>query len=91
MIRSSTLTSVPPFVRYSIPRNVDTITLIKDVTACLSDLFLMLRISMRKSKLSVWLILKISLRMSSSTKFFLSSGAIWRALTLNDRRIYMIP
>ena len=61
---SRTDVSVPPAVRYSIPLRVDTMTDIREVTACRRLLFLMLRISMRKEKLSFWVILKISLRIS---------------------------
>lgn len=80
-------TSLPPYVMYSIPLRVDTITLIKEVIACFKDLFFMFKIYRRNSKFSVWTILKISLLISYSTRLFLSSGAICNALTLRLRRI----
>lgn len=64
IILSTIVTSLPPLVMYSIPLRVDTITLIRDVTACLNDLFFMFRISIMNSKLSVCVILKMSLLMS---------------------------
>ena len=79
------------YVMYSIPLIVDTTTLIKEVIACRKDLFLMLRIWSKNLKFSSWLILKISLLISYSTKLFRSSGAIWSALTLRERRISIIP
>lgn len=87
MTLSMTATSLPPLVMYSMPLRVETMTLIRDVTAWRKDLFLMLRISMMKSKLSFWVILKISLRISSSTSVFLSSGAICSAFTLKESKI----
>jgi len=87
IILSRTAVSLPPVVRYSIPLRVDTMTEMREVTACLKLLFLLLSIVIKKLKLSFWVILNISLRISSSTRFFLSSGAICRALTLRDKRI----
>ena len=65
MTLSRTEVSVPAAVKYSIPLRVETMTEISEVTACLKLLFLMFRMSIKKVKLSFWLILKISLRISS--------------------------
>ena len=65
MTLSRTDVSVPAAVKYSIPLRVETMTEIREVTACLKLLFLMFRMSIKKVKLSFWLILKISLRISS--------------------------
>lgn len=91
MTLSITATSLPPLVIYSIPRRVDTMTLMREVTAWRSDLFLMLSISMMKSKLSFCVILKMSRLISSSTKVLRSSGAICKALTLSESNISMMP
>ncbi len=58
------------------PLKVDTITLIKEVIACFSDLFFMFKISNKNSKSSDCEILKISLLINYYTRVFLSSGAI---------------
>ena len=73
------------------PLKVETMTLISDVIACFRDLFFMLKMSIKKSKFYVWVILKMSLLISSSTKVFLNSGAICKALTLKLSKISMIP
>ena len=65
MTLSRTEVSVPAAVKYSIPLRVETMTEIREVTACLKLLFLKFRMSIKKVKLSFWLILKISLRISS--------------------------
>jgi hypothetical protein len=66
-------------------------TEMSEVMACLSDLFFMLRISVRKRKLSDCVILNMSRRMSYSTRLLRSYGAICRALTRSESRISMTP
>ena len=87
------MTSLPLQVMYSIPFIVDTITEISEVMACLSELFFIASNPSKNLKLSFyyWVILKISRRMSYSTRFLRSSGAICKALILKDSNISIIP
>ncbi len=72
-------------VRYSTPRRVEEITLIKDVTACYKEEFFIQRIFHNILKLLSDSIQKMSFLINSYTKFFLNSGAIYKALTLKDK------
>ena len=73
-------------VRYSTPFSVEEITDIKDVIACFKELFWIFITFVIILKVFSVSILNMSLRINSYTKFFLSSGAICNAFTLNDNK-----
>lgn len=81
LIRLTTI-SFPFVIMYSTPFNVETITLIKARIACYKDGCSTSMISLRNEFLLFVLNRKMSLRISSYTKFFLSSGEIYSAFTL---------
>ena len=76
-------------VKYSTPRKVEETTEINDAIACFNELLLISSIPSTKSNLSVASILKTSFLISSYTKFFLNSGAICKAFTLDSKALQL--
>ncbi len=78
-------------VKYSTPLKVLLTTEISEVIACFNELLVILNIPSTKLKLLFSSIKNISFLINSYTKFFLNSGAIYNAFTLNDNNTSIIP